>query len=168
MNKWDGRFLDLAEVVARWSKDPSTRVGCAIVDDKQRIISLGFNGPPRGVADNRLHDREVKYRHVIHAEENALLFASRSVEGATCYVTPVPPCARCTSKLIQAGIRRVVSPYPCHDYIVRCADDLVLARDLLHEAGISHALAVPRLPFEAKLPYSQLYDDRFFFLRSPT
>ncbi|NCC41626.1 MAG: dCMP deaminase family protein [Gammaproteobacteria bacterium] len=136
MNKWDDRFLSLAELISTWSKDPSTQVGCSIVDEKQRVISLGFNGPPRGVADNRLHDREVKYRHVIHSEENALLFATRSVEGATCYVWPLPPCASCSSKLIQSGIARVVAPLPPKEYFDRQEQDIALAYALLQESGV--------------------------------
>ena len=107
-----------------------------MVDDKQRVISMGFNGPPRGVADTRLHDREVKYRHIIHAEMNALLFAARSVEGATCYVWPLPPCASCSSKLIQSGIARVVSPLPPEEYFNRQEPDIILAYELLQESGV--------------------------------
>jgi len=136
MNKWDHRFLDLAELVGSWSKDPSTKVGSCLVDDKQRIISVGFNGPPRGVKDDRLHDREVKYRHIIHSEVNSLLFAARSVEGATCYVHPLPPCAACTSKLIQSGIAKIVAPVPNEEYFCRMGADIALAYALLQEAGV--------------------------------
>ena len=79
MIKWDRRFLDLAAFVAAWSRDPSKRVGAVIVDDKKRIVSLGFNGFPRGVADDdRLHVRESKYEIIIHAEVNALLFGGNA------------------------------------------------------------------------------------------
>ena len=63
LNKWDDRFLKLAELVSTWSKDPSSKVGAVIVDDKNRVISLGFNGLPRGVEDTkeRLNTRELKY-----------------------------------------------------------------------------------------------------------
>ncbi len=49
MSKWADRFMSLAEHVATWSKDPSTQVGCVIVDKQNRVVSLGFNGFPRGI-----------------------------------------------------------------------------------------------------------------------
>ena len=81
MDNWDKRFLDLAEHVAGWSKDPSTQVGCVIVNDKRVVVGLGYNGFPRGVEDTpeRLNDRPTKYLMVQHAEVNAILNGS----GAT-------------------------------------------------------------------------------------
>ena len=46
-NIWNQRFIELAEHVATWSKDPSTKVGAVIVDFDKRIISIGFNGYPK-------------------------------------------------------------------------------------------------------------------------
>ena len=71
MNKWQRRFFDLARLVATWSKDPSSQVGAVIVDDKKRIVSVGFNGLPMGVedTDERLNVRELKYELIVHAEE---------------------------------------------------------------------------------------------------
>lgn len=109
-NKWDLRFLDLAELVGSWSKDPSTKVGAVITRGK-RIISTGFNGFPVGVDDapELYENREYKYEHIIHGEMNALLFAREDVIGTTLYTTPFMPCSRCAAMLIQAGIVRVVS-----------------------------------------------------------
>ena len=137
MSKWDQRMLGLVRLVATWSKDPSTRVGAAIVDSKNRVVSLGFNGFPRAVHDNAaaLHDREEKLRRTIHAEANALLFAGRPVEGCTIYVTH-PPCARCAAKLIQAGIVRVVSMEPTAEFAERWAADLSSTQEMLRQAGI--------------------------------
>ena len=113
LDKWDNRFIKLAEHVASWSLDPSTKVGAVIVDDKKRIVSVGFNGFPRGVADDdRLYDKKEKYECIIHAEINALTFAQRSLEGCTLYVWPLPPCSRCATQIIQNGIGRVVAPLP--------------------------------------------------------
>lgn len=115
LDKWDQRFFDLAGYIADWSKDPSTKVGSVVVDPKsKRIISTGFNGFPAGVEDrdDRLTDRTIKYEMVVHAEQNALVAAGPSAQGATLYVTPLPPCARCAVIIIQAGIKRVVGPKP--------------------------------------------------------
>lgn len=139
-DKWDLRFLGLARLVAGWSKDPSTSVGCVVVDPRHRVLSLGFNGPPRGASDDRLEDREEKLRHIIHAEENALLFARGSVEEATAYVFPAPPCARCASKLIQAGIARVVAVAPTPEFEARWEKDLELSKLLFLECGVDYDL----------------------------
>ena len=115
LDKWDGRFMDLANFVAGWSKDPSTQVGAVIANaNTKRMVSMGFNGFPAGVEDSedRLETREIKYEMVVHAEANALLFAGPAAEGCTLYVTPLPPCARCAVLIIQAGISRVVCPTP--------------------------------------------------------
>ena len=113
--KWDDRFIELANFVAGWSKDPSTQVGAVIANSNtKRVVSMGFNGFPAGVEDtaDRLGTREIKYEMVVHAESNALLFAGPAAEGCTLYVTPLPPCARCAVLIIQAGISRVVCPAP--------------------------------------------------------
>ena len=115
IDKWDKRFLGLAQYIANWSKDPSTQVGAVIAHPtNRRVVSTGFNGFPAGVEDTaeRLETREVKYEMVVHAEQNALLFAGTAAEGCTLYVTPLPPCARCAVLIIQAGIQRVVCPAP--------------------------------------------------------
>lgn len=108
--KWDRRFLKLAELVASWSKDPSTRVGAVIVDDLRLVRGLGYNGFPRGVADDdRLRKKETKYPLVVHAEANAILNSNGSVRGCTLYSTQIP-CHECCKLLIQAGISWVVFP----------------------------------------------------------
>lgn len=110
MNKWDFNFLSLAATVSNYSKDPSTKVGAVIVDDNHRIISMGYNGFPKGLKDNeRLNNRILKYQMVIHAEVNAILFAEKPVEDCTIYTFPFMPCSNCSSVIIQKGIKRVVS-----------------------------------------------------------
>ena len=116
MSKWSVRFMHLAEHVATWSKDPSTQVGCVIVDKQNRVVSLGFNGFPRGIKDlvNRYEDKETKYLFVAHAERNALDNAPLSVEGCTLY-SPLLPCNECAKSIIQKGITKVVSYEPTED-----------------------------------------------------
>src|SRR5688500_6959549 len=81
--KWTERYMELAAHVAQYSKDPSTKAGAVIVDPSNRVISLGFNGLPKGVLDSkeRLENREVKYKLILHAETNAILFAQRDLTG---------------------------------------------------------------------------------------
>lgn len=107
--KWDKRFMDLAEHVAQWSKDPSTKVGAVIVDRCRKVVSMGYNGFPQGVDDDidRYVDRPLKYSLVVHAELNAILNAKRDVENCTLYVT-LSPCRECAKAIIQSGIYDVV------------------------------------------------------------
>ena len=145
MSKWDRRMLGLVNLVATWSKDPSTGVGAVIVDSKNRIVSVGFNGFPRAVCDSdeALFDRDEKLRRTIHAEENALLFAGRPVEGCTIYVTH-PPCARCAAKLIQSGLARVVAHMPAEGFGERWADDMRSASAMFLEAGVTFEYLEPQ------------------------
>jgi dCMP deaminase len=116
MVDWDQRFLDLAEHVAQWSKDPRTKVGAVIVDEKKRVVSVGYNGFPRGVSDTdeRYEDRPTKHLFVAHAERNALDNAPLSVDECTLY-SPLLPCNECAKSIIQKGIARVVSYVPDRD-----------------------------------------------------
>lgn len=109
-HKWDSYFLKMANQAASMSKDPSTKVGCVIVDTKRRVLGVGYNGFPRGVLDDqsRLEDRATKYLLTLHAEVNAVIQSSTSLQDAIAYVTH-PPCAQCTGVLIQAGIRKIVA-----------------------------------------------------------
>lgn len=133
--KWDQRFLDLAKLCGSWSKDPSTQVGAVIVDGNNRIVSIGFNGFPQGVEDSeeRLFDRETKYDIIVHAEANALMFASKSVEGCTLYTWPFQPCSRCAGLIIQSGITRVVSVVHSDG---RWKKNFEISRKLLQEAHV--------------------------------
>jgi dCMP deaminase len=109
---WDKYFVEFARLAATRSKDPSNQVGAVIVND-HRVISTGYNGFPSGVNDNvpERWERPLKYTWVIHAEENAILNACRfgiSCKGASLYVTPFFPCARCATSIIQSGVKEVV------------------------------------------------------------
>jgi dCMP deaminase len=135
---WHARFIQLARHIAQWSKDPSTKVGCVVVGQNRQIMSTGYNGFPRGVADTveRLSDRAVKYPMIVHAEENAVAQAARvgvSLNGCTLYVT-FPPCTRCARSLIQSGIARV--HYPLVPIPDRWREDVERSLAMLTEAGV--------------------------------
>ena len=138
--KWDQRFLKLAEHISGWSKDPSTKVGCVVVGEDREIRSTGFNGFPRGIADDaaRLEDREQKYPLICHAEENAIMHAARiglSLKGCTAYVT-WPPCTRCARSLIQAGVVEVVYPEDI-EVPERWMSDFDMSTNMMGEAGLN-------------------------------
>ena len=117
---WDTRFLELAQHVSGWSKDPSTKVGAVIANEQHQVLSIGYNGFPRGVEDrvSRYADRDTKLLFVAHAERNALDNAFVDVRGATLY-TSLCPCNECAKSIIQKGIRRVVSKSPPPEHYER-------------------------------------------------
>lgn len=113
LNKWDLRYLKLAEEVSSWSKDPSTKIGAIAVGNKGQVLAQGYNGFPRGIIDKPEYylDRETKYKYVVHAEMNVIYNATYngvSLDGATIYVTGLPVCSDCAKGIIQVGISRVV------------------------------------------------------------
>ena len=129
--------LGMAKHVALLSKDPSTKVGAVIFDPKRRLVSAGYNGFARGVADHptRLHDRDTKYKLVLHAEKNAIMFATAPLDACTLVVTH-PCCAQCAALTIQAGIKHVVWPKPGKDFMDRWAEDYAFAVAQFGEAGV--------------------------------
>ena len=142
--KWHKRFIAMAELVSTWSKDPSTQVGCVLVDPKTRsIISTGYNGLARGVDDSkgRIETRPDKYDWVVHAERNAVLNAARrgiATEGAVAYMNYAPtPCSVCAGALAQAGVVLVVGPDRTFDGKGRDKHyHLEISPTMLAEAGV--------------------------------
>jgi dCMP deaminase len=135
--KWHFRFLNLAREVATWSKDPSTQVGAVIVSPDKRIVSVGFNGFPRGMIDDPkiLEDREEKYSRIIHAEVNALIQAKEPLNGTALYTWPFPPCERCVVQMLQAGIRDFIAPTPTEEIMIRWGTALDKTYRYIKEMG---------------------------------
>lgn len=136
---WDEYFMGVAILASQRSKDPSTQVGACIVNDDNRIMSVGYNGFPRGCSDNEYPwDRsgskgsETKYPYVCHAELNAILNAGgNSLRGCRIYVA-LFPCNECAKAIIQSGISEVI--YISDKY---AGDDLVQAsKRMLNSAGV--------------------------------
>ena len=142
MNKWDDRFMRIADEVASWSKDPGTKVGAVLVRDR-RILATGYNGFPLGIADTdeRYNDRPTKLNLTVHAEINSILNAAKNgatTKGSTLYVT-FPPCVHCSSAVIQAGVKRVVCP-AIETTPERWHESFRNGANLLGEAGITNDL----------------------------
>ena len=106
---WNQYFMNIALNAATRSKDPSTKVGCVIVDRKNRVVSMGYNGWVVGCNEDYMtNERPLKYYMVIHAEMNAILFADRDrLDNATMYCTHAP-CHNCLKHAMQAGITRII------------------------------------------------------------
>ena len=108
MNRFDEKYIEMAQVWATNSYCKRRQVGALIVKDRM-IISDGYNGTPSGF-ENVCEENGVTKPYVLHAEANAITKLARSSnnsEGATLYVT-ASPCIECAKLIIQAGIKRVV------------------------------------------------------------
>lgn len=134
---WDEYFMGLAHLSALRSKDPNTAVGAAIVDGNHKVVSVGYNGFPKGCSDDVFPwNREgtflnSKYAYVVHAELNAILNAPRPVTGCTLYVS-LFPCNECAKAIIQSGIRRIV--YESDKYAD--TDSTKASRRMLEATGV--------------------------------
>ncbi|OPZ11881.1 MAG: hypothetical protein BWZ10_02150 [candidate division BRC1 bacterium ADurb.BinA364] len=117
---WDAYFMAIAEVTVTRSNCVKRRVGAVIVKNKQ-IVSTGYNGTPKGIANcdeggcPRCWSFGPSGEGVgeclcVHAEENAIVQAACngiSIDGGTLYAT-LCPCSYCAKSIINAGIKRVV------------------------------------------------------------
>ncbi|MBQ5911365.1 MAG: dCMP deaminase family protein [Clostridia bacterium] len=135
---WDEYFMGIAELSARRSKDPSTQVGACIVDDNNKIMSVGYNGMPKACSDDEFPwDREggqleTKYFFVCHAELNAILnYRGGSLEGSRLYAT-LFPCNECAKAIIQAGIKEII--YACDKYADSAS--VVASKMMFKAAGV--------------------------------
>jgi dCMP deaminase len=108
---WDAWFITICCVVSQRSLDPHTKHGCVVIDADKTILSLGYNGPPRGCADADIPlTRPEKYKYMSHAEVNAITNAARSgvsLKGSTFYITGMP-CQDCFRHILNVGAKRIV------------------------------------------------------------
>lgn len=136
---WDEYFMGVALLSAMRSKDPSTQVGACIVNADNRIVSVGYNGFPRGCSDEDFpwersadNQNDTKYPFVCHAELNAILNSNGiGVKGARIYVA-LFPCNVCAKAIIQAGITEVI--YISDKYAETDANKA--SRRMLESAGV--------------------------------
>ena len=139
-NKWDIRYLGLAREVASWSKDPSSKIGAVAIGTKGQVLAQGYNGFPRGIDDseNRLNNRELKYKYVVHAEQNVIYNATYngvSLDNSTLYVWGLPVCSSCALGVIQVGVKRVIMPDL--NYPEKWMDNFLGgSKDMFDEAGV--------------------------------
>ncbi len=135
---WDTYFMGVAVLSAMRSKDPATQVGACIVNQKKRIVGIGYNGFPIGLDDNvypwgKSGDfLNTKYPYVVHAEPNAILNSTVSLDGATLYVT-LFPCHECAKLIIQSGIKEIV--YIENKYQEK--ESVKASMRMLEDAGLS-------------------------------
>lgn len=111
---WDEYFMGVAVLSSLRSKDPSTQVGACVASDRNKVLTMGYNGMPIGCNDEVMpwgRDGDdvlnQKYMYVCHAEFNAILNARVSLDGSRIYVT-LFPCNECAKAIIQSGIKEVI------------------------------------------------------------
>ena len=133
---WDEYFMGIAHLSAMRSKDPNTKVGACIVDKNNKILSVGYNGFPIGLSDDKFPwgreggFKDTKYAYVVHAELNAILNSNTNLRDSICYVT-LFPCNECAKAIIQAGITTVV--YDSDKYAD--TDSTIASKRMMDAAG---------------------------------
>lgn len=137
---WDEYFMGVAILSGRRSKDPSTQVGCCIVSEDNKILSMGYNGLPRGCSDDEFPwEREgdaldTKYVYAVHSELNAILnYGGGSLKGSKLYVS-LFPCNECAKAIIQSGISEVI--FDCDKYAE--SDSVLASKRMFDCAGVRY------------------------------
>lgn len=145
--KWHYRFMEVAKLIASWSKDPNTKTGAIVVGPDREIRATGYNGLVRGVNDDipERMERPTKYDFFEHAERNAVYNAcltGTSLKGCVLYATH-PPCTDCARAIIQAGIKMVVTNRLADDANAPASgwrDKLVYSEQMFKEAGVEYKI----------------------------
>ena len=141
---WDEYFMGVAILSSLRSKDPSTKVGACIVNEKKRIVGIGYNGLPYGCNDDEFpwerkgEFLDTKYPYVVHAEPNAILNSTTPLDNATLYVT-LFPCNECAKLIIQSGIKEVV--YCCDKY--SDTDSVIASKKMFDVCGVKYRQLKP-------------------------
>ena len=136
---WDEYFMGIAILSAKRSKDPNTQVGACIVNESNKIMTVGYNGFPVGCDDDvfpweRTGDElETKYAYVCHAELNAILNYRGDLSGSKIYVK-LFPCNECAKAIIQAGIKEVI--YKEDKY--KDSDNVIVSKSMFDSCGVKY------------------------------
>ena len=143
---WDETFIQLCRIISQRSKDPNTQTGACIVNNKNVVVGMGYNGFPRGCSDDKLpwsknskKYYEVKYPYIVHAEANAILNANAETEGTKMYCG-LFPCNECAKIIIQKGIKEII--YECDKY--HDNDEWIASRKMLDMVGIKYRKYIPK------------------------
>lgn len=142
VDSWDTFFINVAISASKRSKDPRTQVGACIVSPDNRILSVGYNGTPKGFDDTIFpwsssgNALDSKYGYVVHAELNAVLNYKGSLsdlKDSTVYVT-LFPCNECAKALAQVGVKSIVYISDSHDG----EDANIISKKILDTCGINY------------------------------
>jgi len=137
---WDEYFMGIALLSAKRSKDPNTQVGCCIANKNNIIVSVGYNGFPRGCNDDvfpwerKGELKDTKYPYVVHAELNAILNSKLSDMSDCKLYVALFPCNECAKAIIQSGIKEVY--YLSDKY--HDTEAQFISRKMLDAAGVKY------------------------------
>ncbi len=136
---WDDRWFELCETIKGWSKDKHTKVSCVIINNRNVVVSLGWNGFPRGVDDSvqERYERPLKYKWFEHAERNAIYnAASKGIALLGCIIyVPWYPCVECGRAIIQSGISTIVCEVPDFEHEI-WGEDFKITNEMFSESSI--------------------------------
>jgi dCMP deaminase len=137
---WDEYFMGVSILSGMRSKDPNTQVGACIVSEDNKILSMGYNGLPKGCSDDEFPwvrdggELETKYLYTTHSELNAILnYRGGSLDGAKLYVS-LFPCNECAKAIIQSGIKTIVYDSDKYDG----TPSVVASKRMLDAAGVRY------------------------------
>ena len=133
---WHVLWMTMAFTVSQKSIDKDTKHGCIIVDNNNKLISMGYNSFPRDCLDNQLPlTRPEKYSIIIHSETNAIINANKNdLHGTTAYITGCP-CTNCFANMLNAGINRVIYG-PIGSYMLKKEDiELIQLMNISKKTG---------------------------------
>lgn len=138
---WDEYFMGIAMLSGMRSKDPNTKVGCCIVSQDNKILSMGYNGLPNGCSDDEYpwaregdDPLETKYVYAVHSELNAILnYGGGNLKGAKIYVS-LFPCNECAKAIIQAGIKEVIYDSDKYDDTA----SVIASKRMMDSAGVRY------------------------------
>ena len=137
---WDEYFMGVAMLSGMRSKDPHSQVGACIVSEDNKILSMGYNGFPKGCSDDEFPWRregdpyDTKYYYTTQSELNAILnYRGGSLEGAKLYVS-LFPCNECAKAIIQSGIKEVI--YDSDKYAD--TSSVVASKRMMDSAGVRY------------------------------
>ena len=116
---WDQLFMGMAAMLGQRTSCLHYQIGCVFVDDLHRIVTVGYNGSPRGDVNcleigcaklevNPATGRAGRCRGA-HSEINAIINCvhPERLRGSTLYVTH-SPCHACMKALVQTGVRTIL------------------------------------------------------------
>lgn len=137
---WDEYFMGVSKLSGMRSKDPNTQVGACIVSQENKMLSMGYNGFPKGCSDDEFpwakegETLDTKYPYVTHSELNAILnYRGGSLEGAKIYVS-LFPCNECAKAIIQSGIKTII--YESDKYAM--TPSVQASKRMLDGAGVTY------------------------------
>lgn len=144
--EWQDYFMATAFLAAKRSKDPSTQVGCCIINEDKKIVAVGYNGFPIGCSDDEfpwgkstIDPLQSKYTYVCHAEVNAVLNKnSADLKNCIIYVA-LFPCNECAKVIIQSRIKEIFYLSDKHAN----KPEVIASKQMLNAAGIKYTQYIP-------------------------